>query len=193
MKLIFTLILILFLLSSCIQNPFNKTPGNSGKGSLDVTILTSPKLDGKTLNEGDTFTVDVDVINSLDVPIQGRICLRDQTTDTFGGISSTGENCDNLDLAPAERLDDSGKLFPDKGTYLFPLDGDFSYRNLDVTSLPNQIFVDLFYELQTQNEGIACIERRGVGKCQTTQNLNIAPKGVPLEATKIIISPSYRR
>jgi len=189
-KLILALITILLFAASC-SNILNKGSISSGKG-LVVNLLTSPNIQGETLNENEGFTVIVDVFNYLTSPIQGRICLRDKMTDSFGGVLSGSENCDNLNLDPAESFEDNKKLFPDQITFDFPLAGEYRYNNLDIISLDNQLFVDLFYELETQNTGTACVERRGLNKCEASQNLNLQSQDVPLDVKSIVASPSYR-
>lgn len=185
--------MLLFLSSCSYLANFNPLNGGSTGGSrgLNVVITTSPQIQGKTLNENEGFTVAVDVTNNIASPIQGVICLRDQTTDSFGGIPSSGENCDNLNLQAAEMVDKS--VYPYRETYYFPKSGDFKYRNLESISQNNQIFVDLIYEAKTQNGGSVCIEKRGIGKCpQIDQNVQLQNNDASLDVSRITANPSFR-
>ena len=193
-KFFLGLIFIVFFLTACDTlnnlNIFNSDAISSGKG-LNVAISAIPPIQGKTLNEGNPFSVKLGLTNYMLNPVQGRVCLRDKTTDTFGGIPSSGESCQNFNLGEAEVTKSNGQIFPDSVDYYFPRAGEYSYRNMDEISLSNQIFVDLYYTLETVNGVDACIEQRGMNKCEQTQSLNPKKSDAPLGVSKVTVTQSY--
>ena len=125
----FVIVLFLLFLASCTM-PFGNNSSPQGKG-LSVSIKTSPSIQGKTLNEGDTFSANVDVTNYFTSRkgITGYLCLRDQTGSTYGGVDDN--QCIPLNIDAAENIDN--KINPTGASFSFPSSGgEYSYKNLEL-------------------------------------------------------------
>jgi len=180
---------ILVLVSACT------VPGFSGGGSsvsggsgIFVKFIDAPN-NGETFVDGDTFSVVLSVENGIPGKngLTGNICLRDGTTDTYGGIPSN--NCRTISLRPADVT--STSIVPTQGEYRFPESGFYSYHSIDnLLTLDNQIYADFNYDLETIAVGNICVSRpRSNSKsipagCGDKQNVILnQPSGIPLTVT----------
>lgn len=162
----------------------SSTPSGSG---VNIKFVEAPKS-GEVFSEGDTFSILLKLENGIPGinGVAGNICLRDGTTDTYGGIPSN--NCRPINLRPADIS--NSKIFPSVDEARFPETGFYSYKNLDPQlSLDNQIYADFNYNLETNAIGTICIARPHSTSsaipsgCSDDQTLSLSqPSGVPISA-----------
>ncbi len=186
-SIILLLLVSLFLVSCTIGSGSSSA---QGKG-ISARISTSPEINGRTLSESDTFTVNVEIINYFTSKkgINGYLCLNDQSGSTYGGVSDNN-NCVPLSLAPAENINNN--INPTGVSINFPNAGEYSYYNLGSTSIPNQIVADILYDTESIAGGVACVSTKNSNKCQGSQTISLNKQDAPLIISQIIASPSYR-
>lgn len=148
-------ILLLILAALLLIAGFNGcpvTPTTTKKG-LDFSLVVGlDKLSsGKTISVGETFYIHIEVTNYDKVPRVGKVCIRDDQDDIYGGI--TGEECTTFSVEAADVVEEEKKGFfggktekvqPKIGDIYFPSSGDYSYGGLPITQKA-KLFVTLRY------------------------------------------------
>ncbi len=190
--ILLSIFLVIFL-SSCdaISNfGFGGSNVQSGTG-ISISFIEAPKS-GATMDEGEEFSVVLHIENGIpsDSGVSGTICLRDSTTDTYGGVTS--DDCRSLSMRSAD-ITDKG-IFPYSEDVRFPVSGFYSYRNLErELSYDNQIYADFAYELETKAVGTICVARpQSTSKaipsgCSDDQSLTLSqPSGVPIAVSSVV-------
>lgn len=165
-------------------------PGAQGKG-LNVNIFTKPDIAGKTLNEESSFVVDVEISNYIPSSIRGDLCLRDESTNNYGGVDDN--QCQAINIVAAERI--SNKLVPSGISIPFPSAGEYFYKNLPTNGADNRIFADLYYETETiADASNGCVSRSLDDKsCNSEQRLSVSQSEAPLQVSSIKFTPIARR
>ena len=197
-KLILTILILMSILVSCSDIPgvskiFSSDGSSSGSGrGFEVKFSQAPKS-GTTLTQNDNFAIVIDVSNYIvsDKPVSGKLCLKDSSSDSYGGIKSN--ECKYFNVPPGEEVND--KLFPGQIDPLrFPSQGFYSYTRLDEISIDNEITADLYYDTQNEAGAVACIAMPQIENapknCIGSQRLSIQQQDSPLEVSSINIEPS---
>ncbi len=157
---IISLMLLFFVISGQAQCPGQQT--QASKTGLDFYLDNSQDFlyEGKQIYQGETFNVGIIVENYDRVSRSGRICIRDDISDSFLGISSSGEgDCQIFNVKAAEETEQkSGALggtqktiIPGKTEIFFPANGQYKYLGLPSVNYYNgRLFVSAFYRQTTR-------------------------------------------
>lgn len=151
MKKILLLTLLAALLLIAGFNGCPVTP--TAKKGLDFSLVSGlDKLSyGKSISVKETFYVHIEVTNYDKVPRVGKVCIRDDQDDIYGGI--TGEECTTFSVKAAEVIEEEKKGFfggkteqvqPKIEDVYFPSSGDYRYEGLPITQKA-KLFVTLRY------------------------------------------------
>jgi|SRR3989344_3176408 len=160
----------------------------SGGSGINMKFIDAPK-NGEEIIGGDTFSIVLRVENGIPgkTGLTGTVCLRDSTTDTYGGIPSN--TCRPVNLRAADIT--STGILSTFDELRFPEVGFYSYHNLDpLLSLDNQVYADFNYDIETTSVGNICVSRPRSSSpsipsgCGDTQSVSLTqPSGVPLVAS----------
>lgn len=157
---IFSLTILIFIISGQTQCPGQQT--QAAKTGLDFYLDTSQDFlyEGKQIYQGETFNVGIIVENYDLVPRNGRICIKDDVSDSFLGISSSGEgDCQVFSVKAAEETEQKSGAFgniqkiiiPGKTEVFFPTNGQYKYLGLPkVNYYTGRLFVSAFYRQTTR-------------------------------------------
>lgn len=158
--LVFALILVmlLFIISGQTSCPGQGTT-NAGKTGLDFSLDSNPNFlyGGKTLEQGENFKIGVVIENYDQMSRQGKICILDDVSDNFLGISSSGDGqCTSFNVKAAEISEQQSQSLIGGGTsktiipgtveVYFPENNWYKYQGLPKMGLYNgRMTVSLFY------------------------------------------------
>lgn len=123
-------------------------PGTSGTGGSNYGVDFSPATGvgylsaGKSIYLGDAVNVKVHLENYDTQGHSGKLCVKDNIAEEYGGIS---EDCQNFILRNAEMIKSgsSEQLQSSKTDIVFPTDAEYSYHDIPINQQ-----VKLFIELQ---------------------------------------------
>jgi len=98
---------------------------------------------GKTIYIDDIFNAKIHLENYDVQAHAGKLCMRDNIADAYGGIS---DECQLFQLKGAETIMSGGReqLQSSKTDILFPVEGEYSYTGIPIDQ-PAKIFVELQY------------------------------------------------
>ncbi len=188
--IIFTIILIVLVISGCTQLP---TLPNLNLGQKEKQVVESKGLSIKfregqpPLDEifaGKNFKVAVDIVNNDLEDISGTLALSDTPSDEFSSLE--GKEQQSFALQPAELIEN--KVIPSKETVVF---GPFQYEESKVfPGMMTSFIIELITNHKTLVTSQICIksESSQQSRCQnkeTITSLGSQAKYSPVTVTKI--------
>ena len=154
-----SLFILLFIISGQTQCAGLGGGGSTAsKSGLDFYLDNNPDFlyDGKAIYQGETFNVGVIIENYDTISRSGKICIKDDISDSFLGISSNGDgDCQSFSVKAAEESEQkSQNLFggsakqitPGQTEIYFPSTSQYKYLGLpNVNYYQGRLFVSLMY------------------------------------------------
>lgn len=151
------LVILLFVVSGQTSCPGQGT--GASKTGLDFSLDSNPNFlyGGKTLEQGENFKIGVMIENYDQTPRQGKICILDDVSDNFLGISSSGDGqCASFNVKAAEISEQKSQsligggtsktTIPGKVEIYFPESNWYKYQGLPTMGLYNgRMIVSVFY------------------------------------------------
>ncbi|MBS3073282.1 hypothetical protein J4465_00600 [Candidatus Pacearchaeota archaeon] len=200
---IFALILIalLFVVSGQTSCPGQGTT-DASKTGLDFSLNTNPNFlyGGKTLEQGENFRIGIIIENYDQTPRQGKICVLDDVSDNFLGISSNGDGqCASFNVRAAEISEQksqaligggtSKKIIPGTVEIYFPENNWYKYQGLPKMGIYNgRMIVSAFY-VET-SRATATLNVPSTQQPITTQEPS--PIGVSLSQSSYRVAEGYQ-
>ncbi|MBS3168763.1 hypothetical protein J4216_06560 [Candidatus Woesearchaeota archaeon] len=192
------ILLIPIILTSCstfsgfIGGGFGNFFGSSSDGTVGGRGVMLKFVDAPDNNaefsEGIPFTITIQVENNVvnEQGLNGRLCLKDGLSDSFGGILDS-DQCVPVSLPTASKV--TNKINPSIDRYDF---GPYSYRGLQKElSLKTMITADFSYEIDSIAGASACVKRKAAqsstipSNCGEKQNLQVQQPDLPVKITSI--------
>ncbi|HLC58263.1 MAG TPA: hypothetical protein VJI68_00210 [Candidatus Nanoarchaeia archaeon] len=188
LKWCYLVIVLLLILTAC-SSISDRIPFLGGKqapvggSGLTLTFVNVP-ANNELIYEGAEFDVEVALENNIvnEQGLTGRICLQDDLTDNFGGITSN--LCQNFNL-PSATKSSNGKVTSVQENFLFKPQ---PYKGLQKElELSNSINAVVAYELESISGSEVCIKRREaeVANCLNQQKLETRQSDLPLKIQSI--------
>ncbi|MCS7134563.1 MAG: hypothetical protein NZ889_01755 [Candidatus Pacearchaeota archaeon] len=202
-KEIFTFVLFCLLIFFTSGQKGCETTQATKRG-IDFTIISRPSFltPGSTIHQGDTFYVGVKIENYDTEERTGKICIRDDVEDTFGGISSHGHGeCDLFVVRAAEKKQQEKNIFGQKREEIlpgalevyFPKEREYAYYNLPplirpfsasfYVSLQYNEFVEATATLTTGQEQPNVAQEPSLVKVFITKTLHPRSEGYKIDLT----------
>jgi len=183
--LIVLLAILILGVDGCPQVGLGGT-GAPGTGAAKYGIDFSPVAgigyisSGKTVSLGDALFVKAHLENYDTQAHSGKICIRDDIADAYGGIQ--GEQCKSFSIKSAETITTAGKeqLQSAKTDVLFSESGEYSYHDIPISQAV-KLFVDLEYAQSSKITGALNTPEPETEKLTLEQNP--APVTVNIEKT----------
>ncbi len=172
-------IVLLLFLAACA--PTGQT--SVGKGVV-LEFLEYPKIKlVETSSGGEEFSLKFKVSNFANVPVQGRLCVKDITFG-LGGIPEN--TCSAISLEPAFKLDEKQV----RESYQLVDLGPYTYTGVDPDPAKNQeaiISAELRYAVQSKHFMKVCLAQDAVTKtknipaeCQDQASVTVSQDPLPL-------------
>lgn len=179
------IVLFAFMLVSgqtgCEMTP----PSTASKTGVDFNLVSGVgKLSsGKTLSQGDTFSLQVHIENYDKEARNGEICIRDDIDKESGGIET---QCMPFFVKAAEVIEEkksslfgaAEKIQPSTAEIFFPTSGEYSYNNMHYTQKANA-YVTLKY---SQTSVITALEGIKV-PVPETEMIKLTQEAAPVKVT----------
>lgn len=180
------------MLSSCttLEGTFGGFFNRGGQGvggkGIVLKFVEAPE-NNEEITEGIPFSIRIEVENNIvsDRGLTGELCLRDELSDNFGGI--TTNQCKTVNLPPATQIDN--KVTPSVDSYFF---GPYTYRNLQKDlSIQTKITADMKYEVEAVAGSTACVKRPVAQStsipqnCGGRQDLQIQQPDLPVKVDSV--------
>lgn len=129
-----------------VTNPFQQYQSTSAsRYGLDFSLINGVNLlsSGSKIVPGQTFNVGVHLENYDSAPKSGRICIKDDIDDSYGGIETS---CNPIPFNVREAtFDDKGNVAKaGSSDIIFPASGYYSYEKFPVTQSA-KLFVNSEY------------------------------------------------
>lgn len=193
-KLYLLLMILVILLTACatISNlpGFSKFIGKQttvGGSGVILSVEEGPE-NNEEIIEGFPFSIAIKIANYVPVEpgLIGELCLRDDKTETYGGVDE--DDCREINLQPATSIEK--RVTPSEDVYRFSIQPyhDLAEKNLKETV---QVFADLDYNVQSLTSATTCIKRPAAqsqsipADCGKKQDLQLQQTDLPIKVSRL--------